>query len=95
MGFQCTAFSKTGIYTVKRSLLSAILLGGLMVSAQAADLSLDSVKDAAPAIPDGPITWHGVTFYGTIDVGYSYMTNALPASGAFYVGPSYTIYGSP
>ena len=39
MGFQCTAFSKTGIYTVKRSLLSAIMLGGLMVSAQAADLS--------------------------------------------------------
>ena len=83
-----------GIYTVKRSLISAILLGGLVVSAQAADLSMQSVKDAAPSIPDGPITWMGVTFYGTIDVGYADMSHGLPASGAFYVGPNYTIYGS-
>ncbi len=94
MGFQCTAFSKTGIYTVKRSLLSAIMLGGLMVSAQAADLSLDSLKDATPAIPDGPITWHGVTFYGTVDVGYAYVNNGLPPSGAFYVGTSTTAYNA-
>ena len=73
MGFQCTAFSKMGIYTVRRSLISAIALGGLMVSAQAADLSMSSVKDAVPAIPDGPITWMGVTFYGTVDVGYAYV----------------------
>ncbi len=76
---------------MKRSLISAILLGGLVVSAQAADLSLDSVKDP---LPDGPVTWNGVTFYGTIDVGFAYNTNGLPASGAFYVGPNYTIYGS-
>jgi hypothetical protein len=78
MGFQCTAFSKMGIYTVKRSLISAIVLGGLMVSAQAADLSMSSVKEAAPAIPDGPITWMGVTFYGTVDVGYA--SNGLQRS---------------
>ena len=83
-----------GIYTVKRSLISAIILGGLMVSAQAADVSLDSVKDAVPAIPDGPITWHGVTFYGTVDVGYAYTTNGVPVSGAFYEGADYTIFGS-
>ena len=84
-----------GIYTVKRSLISAIILGGLMVSAQAADLSMDSVKDAVPAIPDGPITWHGVTFYGTVDVGYAYTTNGVPVNGAFYEGADYTIFGSP
>ncbi len=83
-----------GIYTVKRSLLSAIMLGGLMVSAHAADLSLNSVKDSVPSIPDGPITWMGVTFYGTVDVGYADMTHGLPASGSFYVGPNYTIYGA-
>ncbi len=83
-----------GIYTVKRSLISAIVFGGLMVSAQAADLSFDSVKDAAPALPDGPITWHGVTLYGTVDVGYAYTSNGVPASGAFYPGADYTIYGS-
>ncbi len=95
MGFQCTAFSKMGIYTVKRSLISAIILGGLMVSAQAADLSADSVKDAMPAIPDGPITWHGVTFYGTVDVGYAYSEHGAPISGAFYNGADTTIFGSP
>src|SRR5271157_5046694 len=95
MGFQCTAFSKkTGIYTVKRTLISAIILGGLAVSAQAADLSLSSVKDSVPSVPDGPITWMGVTFYGTVDVGYADMSHGLPASGSFYVGPNYTIYGS-
>ncbi len=91
MGFHCVAFSKTGIYTVKRSIISAILLGGLMVSAHAADLSVDSVKDA---IPDGPITWMGVTFYGAIDVGYAYANNGSYPSGAFYVGVGDTIFGS-
>ncbi len=83
-----------GIYTVKRSLISAIIFGGLMVSAQAADLSLSSAKNSVPALPDGPITWMGVTFYGTVDVGYADMSHGLPASGSFYVGPNYTIYGS-
>ncbi len=91
MGFHCVAFTKTGIYTMKRSIISAILLGGLMVSAHAADLSVDSVKDA---IPDGPITWMGVTFYGTIDVGYAYVNNGAYPSGSFYVGADYTNYGS-
>ncbi len=94
MEFQCTAFSKTGIYTVKRSLISAIALGALVVSAQAADLTMQSVKDSAPALPDGPITWMGVTFYGTVDVGYAYTSHGVPASGAFYPGADYTIYGS-
>ena len=94
MGFQCTAFSKMGIYTVKRSLISAIVLGGLMVSAQAADLN-GGVEDAVPAIPDGPITWMGVTFYGTIDVGYAYVNNGSYPNGAFYEGAGYTIFGSP
>jgi predicted porin len=78
-----------GIYTVKRSLISAIVFGGLVVSAQAADLK-GGVADALPAIPDGPITWMGVTFYGTVDVGYAYAENGLPPSGAFYNGVSGT-----
>ncbi len=88
-------FSTIGIYTVKRSLISAIVIRWLnVVSAHAADLSMQSVKDAAPSIPDGPITWMGVTFYGTVDVGYANMSNGLPASGSFYPGPNYTIYGA-
>ncbi len=84
-----------GIYTVKRSLISAIALGGLMVSAQAADLGMSSVKDALPAIPDGPITWMGVTFYGTVDVGYAYINNGSYPNGAFYEGAGGQIFGSP
>ncbi len=56
----------------------AAVLAGLTATAHAADLSVDSVKDALPSVPDGPLSWHGVTFYGTIDVGYAYQTNGRP-----------------
>ena len=65
-----------------------------MVSAQAADLSVSSVKDAVPAVPDGPITWMGVTLYGTIDVGYAYAGNGAYPSGSLYEGVGGTIFGS-
>ena len=55
-------------------------------------MSIDSVKGA---IPDGPITWAGVTFYGTVDVGYSYIHNGAYPSGAQYYGASYTVFSSP
>jgi predicted porin len=47
------------------------------------------------AIPDGPITWMGVTFYGTVDVGYAYIHNGSHPSGAQYYGAGYTIFSSP
>ena len=37
----------------------------------------------------------GVTFYGTVDVGYAYVNNGSYPSGAFYEGAGYTIFGSP
>ncbi len=89
MGFQCTAYSNTGIYTVKRTLISAIALGGLTVSAQAADLSVDSVKDP---IPD-TLSWQGVTIYGTIDVGAGYTSNGLAPSGTAYETQAWNIFG--
>lgn len=67
----------------------------MVVSAQAADLTLDSAKDALPAIPDGPITWAGVTFYGTVDVGYAYVNNGANPSGSFYNGAAYTTLAGP
>ncbi len=75
---------------MRKLLICALALGGFAASAQAADLSVDSLKDPLP----DTITSHGVTIYGTIDVGYGYQTNAVPASGAFYVGSDWTIYGS-
>jgi predicted porin len=76
---------------VKKVLACAALLAGFTGAAHAAD----SVKDAIPAIPDGPITWMGVTFYGTVDVGYTYIDNGAYPSGAHYYGASYSVYGSP
>lgn len=63
---------------VRKILACAAVLAGLTATAHAADLSVDSVKDALPSVPDGPLSWHGVTFYGTIDVGYAYQTNGRP-----------------
>lgn len=51
-----------------------------------------SLKDKAPATPS--LSAYGLTFYGTIDVGYAFTSNGAPATGSFYVGSDYTIYGS-
>ena len=37
----------------------------------------------------------GVTFYGTVDVGYAYIHNGSYPSGAQYYGAGYSVYGSP
>ena len=63
---------------VRKILACAAVFAGFTAAAHAADLGADSVKDVMPTVPDGPITWQGVTFYGTIDVGYSYQTNGRP-----------------
>ena len=36
----------------------------------------------------------GVTFYGTIDVGYAYVHNGSYPSGSGYWGPGYSVFGS-
>jgi predicted porin len=78
-----------------RARLARLLGYGIAVStfaasAQADGISLDSMKDVS--IPS--VTAAGVTIYGTIDVGGAYTTHGVPASGAFYVGSDYTIFGS-
>ncbi len=70
---------------MKRTLACALAFGGFAVTAQAADLDLGSVKDPLP----DTLTFHGVTIYGTVDVGYAYQTNGVPLSGAFPAGLNY------
>jgi predicted porin len=65
-----------------------LTLAGSAAAAHADDISLDGLKDAIPKISAA-----GVTIYGTIDVGYAYQTNGLPASGAFYTGMAYNAWG--
>ena len=58
-------------------------IGGFAASAQAADLGdVTSLKDPLP----DTLTWHGVTLYGTVDVGYAYQTNGAPQTGSLYTG---------
>ncbi len=52
-------------------------------SSYMADLS--SVKSSLLE-GDGPLTWHGITVFGTFDTGISYATHGAPLSGGFYAG---------
>ncbi len=82
--------TRIGAIRAFQGLALAIAIGGLTAGAQAADLSLDDLKDVIPSV-----SAVGVSIYGTIDTGYSYESHGVPPSGAFYVGSDYTIYGSP
>src|SRR5271166_6341738 len=74
----------------KTSASAAALSLGLMGPAYAGDLGNTGVKDP---IPDD-LNWHGVTIYGTVDVGYAYQTHGAPLGGAFYPGLEYNLNGS-
>jgi predicted porin len=49
----------------------------MVTAAEAADLDSGSLKDPLPE----SLSWHGVTIYGTVDVGYAYQTNGRPSGG--------------
>jgi len=66
----------------------------------AADLPAAEPTPAAPAAPapcasvhdvfatDCPLTWQGITFYGTYDLGVGWVSHGLPPSGYNYEGES-------
>ncbi len=70
---------------MSRALICALAIGGFAASAQAADLG--GMKDP---IPDA-LSWHGVTLYGTIDVGAAYQNHGLPLAGNYGSGLDYLI----
>ena len=59
---------------MNRTLACALALAGFAATANAADLDVGSMKDPLP----DTLSWHGVTIYGTVDVGYAYQTNGRP-----------------
>jgi predicted porin len=64
---------------MKKTLVLALGMVGLVATAHAADMDLK----AQPAVPfydplPDSLTWHGITLYGTLDVGYAYQTNGRP-----------------
>ncbi len=75
---------------MKRVVLYAFAAAGFAASAHAADLGDLSLKDPLP----DTLTWHGITLYGTVDVGYGFETHGLPYSGALYTGQDYVTFGN-
>ncbi len=59
---------------MSKPLVYAFALASFAATAQAADLDVGSIKDPLP----DTLSWHGVTVYGTVDVGYAYQTNGRP-----------------
>ena len=53
---------------MRKILACAAAFAGFVAAAHAADLNVDSVKDPLP----DTLSWHGVTLYGTVDVGGFY-----------------------
>jgi predicted porin len=66
-----------------RRLVFALGVAGVMPAAYAADLEQIPLKGflLKDPLPDS-LTWRGITFYGTIDIGYAYQTNGRPLGGA-------------
>ena len=74
---------------MSRALICALAIGGFAASAQAADLG--GMKDPLP----DTLSSHGVTLYGTVDVGYAYQNHGVPYSGASGSGLEYNIINRP
>jgi predicted porin len=84
---------------------AAVLCGG---AAYAADMDTMVTKAPPPAaftppascgslydffLTACPLTWNGVTFYGTVDIGGTYQTHGTPFDPNFPTGASYLIGG--
>ena len=64
---------------MKKTLVLALGMASLVVTAHAADMNM---QPQAPIpfydpLPDS-LTWHGITLYANVDVGYAYQTNGRP-----------------
>jgi predicted porin len=64
---------------MRGALALALGMASIVATAHAADVG----SAPAPALPfydplPDSLTWHGITFYATLDVGYAYQTNGRP-----------------
>ena len=64
---------------MKKTLVLALGMASLVATAHAADMNM---QPQAPIpfydpLPDS-LTWHGITLYANVDVGYAYQTNGRP-----------------
>ena len=80
-------------------MISAICFKGKILAASVAVAALvtcaAAVAQTAPAPSGGPkaddehpLTWHGITIYGTLDIGVGWVSHGLPENGDNYEGES-------
>src|ERR1700678_680204 len=84
----------------KRILLACTAMAAVASSARAADLPLPYPTKAAPPTDractgyedfrdtDCSLTWHGITLYGTYDIGAGWVSHGTPPNGLNYEGES-------
>jgi predicted porin len=80
----------SGGIIVSKSVVYAIALTGFAATAYAADLDTGSIKDPLPE----SLTWHGVTLYGTVDVGYAYQNHGVPLGGSYPQTLEYNLWSA-
>jgi predicted porin len=77
---------------------SAATLLGFAGAASAADMAIKAPPPLAPTsctsfwdfiTTSCPLTWYGVTLYGTVDMGFGYQTHGTPFDPNFPTGASY------
>lgn len=85
------------------AVLSAAIITSVAGAANAADLPIATKAPAVAAPPatcgsiydffltSCPLSWYGVTVYGTVDVGGGYQTHGAPFSPLYPSGASYLI----
>ena len=89
---------------MRKLLLTVGLLGSAVCEAQGADpLTKAPVPAVAPSCfasvasyfqasaQECPLTWNGITLYGTIDTGGGYQTHGVPFNGAYPNGVEHLI----
>src|ERR1700733_25641 len=86
--------------TAKPVLLACTTIAVVTTSAYATDLPIAYPTKAAPSTvaactsyqdfrdTDCSLTWHGITLYGTYDVGVGWVSHGLPENGYNYEGES-------
>jgi predicted porin len=76
-------------FTAATTKSPAFVLANLNVTGMA---GFDQVHSSEPApaasSPSGTLTWHGITFYGTYDIGIGWVSHGLPQSPYNYEGSS-------
>ena len=70
-----------------KTLICALAITGFATVAHAADLSVDSLKDPLP----DKISYAGVTFYGTVDVGGAYQSKGAGLDGQYGGGLDFQV----